>query len=361
LKILHHNTLTPSFYRDMGDCLLIVAKILHPICAKICNMKKENLVRYNDEYAKKLLTNIDMGRKFLEIHLPPKVLKRCDLSSIAIEPNSYIDNELVKRFSDVVYSIKLKDNDNLVYAHFLIEHQSRAEKHLPVRILRYQLEIIQNYINKVGKDCDLPIVLAFVLYNGKQSPYKYSNKILDLFSDKELATNHQLGTFNLIDLTVISDDELLRHGKITLLEMLQKHIYARDFGAVVDVIFKAILAAYNDNVDKSSFESAISYLADARDEEDLQELFKLIATDIKEYEDTVMTYAETLLKRGEEKGIALGEQRGIALGKQEGITLGKHEAQIQIAQEMLQFGIAIEDVAKITNLKMSELKKLPNP
>ena len=44
-------------------------------------MKKENLVRYNDEYAKKLLTNIDMGRKFLEIYLPPKVLMLCDLST----------------------------------------------------------------------------------------------------------------------------------------------------------------------------------------------------------------------------------------------------------------------------------------
>jgi predicted transposase YdaD len=40
------------------------------------------LVRYNDEYAKKLLTNIDMARKFLEVHLPPKILNKCNLSTL---------------------------------------------------------------------------------------------------------------------------------------------------------------------------------------------------------------------------------------------------------------------------------------
>jgi predicted transposase YdaD len=63
------------------------------------------LVKHHDEYAKKLLSNINMAKKFLEVHLPQKVLNKCDLSTLAIEPNSYIDNELVKRFADIVYRI----------------------------------------------------------------------------------------------------------------------------------------------------------------------------------------------------------------------------------------------------------------
>ena len=61
-------------------------------------MTDNKLIHKNDEITKSFLTNINVAKEFLTKYLHPTILARCDLCTLSIEPESYIDEELKKRF-----------------------------------------------------------------------------------------------------------------------------------------------------------------------------------------------------------------------------------------------------------------------
>ena len=50
-----------------------------------------NCYNKNDEITKSFLTNINVAKEFLTKYLHPTILARCDLCTLSIEPESYID------------------------------------------------------------------------------------------------------------------------------------------------------------------------------------------------------------------------------------------------------------------------------
>lgn len=73
----------------------------------------------------------------------------------------------------------------------------------------------------------------------------------------------------------------------------------------------------------------------------------------------VMDYAiETSKQKGMQEGLQQGMQQGIEKGLQKGIKKGKIEAAKEIARNLKKGGVAIELIAKSTNLKPEEIEKL---
>ena len=60
----------------------------------------------HDKLVKKFLTNLAAAKDFIEIHVPEEIQLICDLSSIIIEPTSYIEDDLKEQYSDVLYQMK---------------------------------------------------------------------------------------------------------------------------------------------------------------------------------------------------------------------------------------------------------------
>lgn len=71
-------------------------------------------------------------------------------------------------------------------------------------------------------------------YHGVDSPYPYSLCWLDEFDDPETARQLYGAAFPLVDITVVSDDEVMQHRRMALLELVQKHIRERDLMVLVD-------------------------------------------------------------------------------------------------------------------------------
>ncbi len=55
-----------------------------------------------------------------------------------------------------------------------------------------------------------------------------------------------------------------------------------------------------------------------------------------------------------------GEQRGIAIGKKQGIAIGEKHGFLEASKKMLQSGMPVQDVARITGLSLEEVKSLIN-
>ena len=67
-----------------------------------------------------------------------------------------------------------------------------------------------------------------------------------------------------------------------------------------------------------------------------------------------MTFAEKMEERGIQKGMQKGKQEGILEGKQEGKIEGKQD----IALRMLNEGIELAFISKVTDFSLADLKRL---
>ncbi len=299
-----------------------------------------SIVKQHDEFARKYLINLEAGKEFLETYLPSEIKDKCNLDSLIISSGSYIEDDLKAHVSDVVYKFDLKENTGgCAYVYALIEHQSSPLKLMPFRVLCYQIAIIQKHMDEYPED-KLPLVVPIVFYNGSASPYTYSTKLADLFADKELFNSIGLGNFKLTDLTVTQDDEILQHKKISLMELLLKHIHDRDLKVTIGSIIKGFQLAELYRVNPSLIQAAISYLLNGRERDELQPLIEELKQNLPKYGDEIMTYAEELRKEGEQKG--------------------RQETQLEIAKEFLKAGVDSNIIATSTHLpiaKIDELKK----
>ena len=101
----------------------------------------------HDPLARKYLLDIEVAKVFLQTHVSSEILAKCNLQSLTIEAGSYIDEDLATYISDVLYRVDLKDQASCVYFYTLVEHQSSSERLMPLRVLKYQLSILQNYVD----------------------------------------------------------------------------------------------------------------------------------------------------------------------------------------------------------------------
>ena len=90
------------------------------------------------------------------------------------------------------------------------------------------------------------------------------------------------------------------------------------------------------------------------------EIAKFTPTELKEYEDSLKAYRDvknsidTALEKGREEGRA--EVR--AEGREEGRAEGRVEGVIQVAKKLLESGMDIDTIMKMTDLSKSEIEKL---
>ena len=67
-----------------------------------------------------------------------------------------------------------------------------------------------------------------------------------------------------------------------------------------------------------------------------------------------MTFAEKM----EERGIQKGKQEGILEGKQEGMLEGETRGKQDIALRMINEGVELAFISKVTDLSLADLKRL---
>ena len=95
--------------------------------------------------------------------------------------------------------------------------------------------------------CDLntlPLVVPILFYHGTVSPWPHTLNWLQLFDYPELAGALYGGDFPLVDLTVMPDNHILRHQRMAMLELLQKHIRQRDLAELQPMLITLLAQGY---------------------------------------------------------------------------------------------------------------------
>ncbi|MBC3250908.1 MAG: Rpn family recombination-promoting nuclease/putative transposase [Pseudomonadota bacterium] len=310
--------------------------------------KKNNTPTPHDATFRQFLTQPEVARDFMELHLPAELRAICDLNTLKLESGSFVEDNLRQYFSDVLYSLKTTAGDD-GYVHVLIEHQSTPDRHMAFRLIRYAVAAMQRHLEAGHKK--LPLVIPMLFYTGKRSPYPYSTRWLDEFANPELAGKLYSTAFPLVDVTVIPDDEIAGHRSMAALTLLQKHIHHRDLAELVDRLAPILLAGY---LSSSQVVSLVHYIVQAGETSDAEAFVRQLAQRVPQHGDTLMTIAQQLEQKGIEKGI----EKGIQLGRQEGHSEGERDATLKIARTMLQNGLDRNTVMKMTGLTEDELAQI---
>lgn len=314
-------------------------------------MKNKKSATPHDATFRQFLTHPDVARDFMQIHLPEKLLKICDLTTLKLESGSFVEDDLRQYFSDVLYSLRTSTGDG--YIHVLIEHQSTPDRHMAFRLIRYAVAAMQRHLEAGHKK--LPLVIPVLFYTGKRTPYPWSTRWFDEFDDPVVAESFYRGAFPLVDITVIPDDEIMTHRSMAALTLLQKHIHQRDIASLTDHLVTLLMADY---LSSPQVMTLIHYLLQAGESVDYEAFVRELAQRVPQHGDALMTIAQQLEQKGIEKGraegIELGERRGIEKGR----TEGQREATLKIARTMLQNGLDRKTVIEMTGLTSDDLAQI---
>ena len=310
----------------------------------------DKIICKHDEFFKTNLQQKEIAIAYLETHLPQELLKLCDFSTLQHEKTEFIDENLKKLLSDVLYSLKINQKDAYIY--FLCEHQSSDNELMAFKLLTYSIKIMQNHLNRGY--IKLPLVLPLVLYHGKTSPYPFSADIYDCFAEKELAKSYAFKDFQLIDLTILSDDYLAKYDFKLFFELILKHSHDQKIlQSIIEILNRSQnLINYFISNDKKMLKPFGHYILslDLKTKdvpvEILTELDKLIGSDF-------MTLPEQWREDGVKYGMHIAEQwkqQGMQEGMQQGMQEGMQQKAKETAKNLLKKGMKIHDIAEITEL-----------
>ena len=286
----------------------------------------------HDAVFKSFLRHPDTARDFIDIHLPAPLRKLCDLTTLKLEPNSFIDEDLRQYYSDLLWSVKTQEGAGYIYV--VTEHQSKPEELMAFRMMRYSIAAMQNHLDAGYKE--LPLVIPMLFYHGCRSPYPYSLCWLDEFAEPAIARKIYSSAFPLVDITVVPDDEIMQHRKMALLELIQKHIRQRDLLGLVDQIVSLLVTG---NTNDRQLKALFNYVLQTGDAQRFRAFIGEITERAPQEKEKLMTIADRLREEG----------------RNDGLILGKREEALRIAQEMLERGLDRELVLMVTRLSPDDL------
>ena len=300
--------------------------------------------RINNEHDKIFRTVLDKKtdvskflNKFLGLNIKTEELEKYN--------SSYIDPKFKNKEADIVYRIKDKN------IFLLIEHQTKIDKKMPIRLLEYSAAIIESAIEDT-KYKPKPRVIPIVLYTGK-TKWKIENETIEkqqFFKEVKLID----GEFNLIDINDFSKKELLEDDIfITKMMLVEK---CKDEIEMVQALEKIENKIKEE--DKSTFRRIVKEIWALRIG---TENANKILEKIEEGSGNMMAVMEMLLAENE-KYINIGRQEGMKKGRLEGRQEGRLEGGKQkikeIVQKMLAENFTKEMIMKITGLKKEEIEEI---
>lgn len=285
----------------------------------------------HDAVFKTFLSRVETARDFIEIHLPPALIRICKLDTLHLESGSFLEDSLRPYYSDVLYSLETTCGRG--YVHILIEHQSSPDKHMAFRLMRYAIAAMHQHL-EAGHNA-LPLVIPILFYQGRRSPYPWSLNWLEAFNDPDIAHQLYSTAFPLVDITVIPDEEIMQHRSMAALTLIQKHIRQRDMAQLLDKLTVLLML---EQMSGQQITTLINYIAQTGEAQDVQTLLVGLAQRVPQHGETLMTFAEKL--------------------RNEGMQEGKRVAIQEIAKTMLRLGLDSEAIMKITGLSKDELQQL---
>ena len=296
----------------------------------------------HDKFFKETFGHVEVTRSFLHNYLPLSIMKIVDDGTLYPEKDSFIDNELKERFSDLLFSANIDGREGYIY--FLFEHKSYPDKAVAFQLLKYMAEIWNTKMTKEKAD-QLPVILPLVIYHGASS-WNIETAVGDMIAGyKDLSTEIRKFVpdyqYLIYDISKYTDQEIKGEARVkilfTMFRDVQKAGNVQELLVIIDKAVTYLQELDNQQAGIEYFETFMRYIFSAAKnltKENVDELVRKIENTYTEGSEFVMTLADIWREEGEAQGVR------------------------KVALEMLRKGFTVELVAEITHMDVKEIRKL---
>lgn len=118
----------------------------------------------HDKLFRYALENLNVAKEFLLAYLPDDVLSMIDVNTIAFKATNFISEAYKEKETDVLYSVQTKKGIGYIY--LLIEHQTKFDQLMPVRLSTYTNLVINKHLANTNNKLPVPPVYTAVVYTG---------------------------------------------------------------------------------------------------------------------------------------------------------------------------------------------------
>jgi predicted transposase/invertase (TIGR01784 family) len=314
--------------------------------------KKPTIPNPHDRFFRGIMQQQPVATEFFQAFLPESVLQHLVLDSIKATSSSFVEPELSEQINDLLFECRFTQNEESYqgFVYLLVEHQSRPEKLMPLRVFRYVLAALDRYA-KQHPNTPLPPIYPMVFYQGERSPYPYTLDFLQLFNDPLALMRQALfQPVSLVDVNQLDTTQLQKFPWLQPATGLMQHIRDEDItSTIIDLLNQCIhLLNHPNGVDFLDY--LLHYAVEAGNIIDVTEFYRMSEKVPEPVKEKVMTIADMLKKHGWEQGLAEGMEKGI----EKGALSTKRENAIN----MLTLGSDIEFVCKVTGLPAEEVFRL---
>lgn len=257
----------------------------------------------HDNLIRAVFSKPQHAASMLQTFLPEEVINHLDLQSTKLCQGTFVDENLRRHETDLLFSIKREARESFIYV--LFEHQSTAPRTMAVRLLRYVTRIHESLDART--EVHLPIIMPIVFYNGAapwtaplrlSDHYDLANNILKSIPIQVIDLEYRL-----INLAAYSDEEIYgwtSHGNSStvLTSRLLKHYQDERINELIDQWEQIFGRVYRESDGQSPIEVFVCYLIEAA-KVDTQDLIEIIVSQTtREFETMIKTTGQRLREEG---------------------------------------------------------------
>ncbi len=315
-------------------------------------MSESPLHQPHDKLVKSTFSDPDNARAFLQAHLPRKLTRRIDWSTLNLASGSFIDTEFAATSSDLLFTAQIDDRPAFLY--ILFEHQNQEDPLIALRLLTYMVRIWNDHLRNNPGAAKLPPILPLVLAQDNK-PWKSSTRFADLIDipagvGEELKKHIPDFEFQLVELFRMPFEKILGTpmGILALRALKAEKLQA----LLADPVWDEALLV---QLSPASFEMLMRYILD-RDLDKPAFRKKLKTLHNPKLSKNAMSLAEQFRQEGIRKGRQEGRQEGLIFSKQQDI-LEALEIRFDRVPEGLREEIeSITETAKLQSLHRAAIR-----
>ncbi|RIK24795.1 MAG: transposase, partial [Chloroflexi bacterium] len=120
----------------------------------------------HDKFFQTVFGRKEWAQAFLTQHLPQPVAQLVDLTTLELQPGSFVDPNLREHFTDLLYKAQRKDGKPS-YIYMLFEHKSYPERFASFQLLRYLVRIWERELRE-EKPALLTLIFPLLVYHGEE-------------------------------------------------------------------------------------------------------------------------------------------------------------------------------------------------
>jgi predicted transposase/invertase (TIGR01784 family) len=297
----------------------------------------------HDARYKRFFSNPILLRELLESFVHEGFIHDLDFSTLKRVDKSYVTEEFRERESDLIHEIRYQDSK--IYIFLLIEFQSKVDRLMPLRFLRYLCEFYESLArsHKLGRGQKLPAVFPLLLYNGSRR-WTAPAAMQDLIDEQSNIHERFIPHFEycLVDENSWSTDTLVTiRNTVAALFLAEKT--PEDRLSDIDLTLYTLVQDEDHGAARELFLWLRNVLGDDRQfADELPELASI------EEEHTML--AETIRKH-DKKIYAEGRQEGHQVGRLEGEAIGLKRAALRLKDK----GHSREEIARLLELPLDQV------